>query len=167
MFQIIRWSEFPSYLTSKVKENWWLDIQLLQSTAATGKERFPADLAKSPCFKLLDIDISKIYLSSKSQKSTFSWTVDNVHWTSSTAAVRSDCKSLVALLQIFAKTYLFQIIGWSFISFCYIWALSWTADIQSQLLLLQFVCRTSQAGTGRNRLSLMQIWQNPSLPVGN
>ena len=53
-----------------------------------------------------------------SQKPTFGCTVDNVHWTSSTAAVRSDCKrtagpspSLVALLQIFAKTFLFQIIG--------------------------------------------------------
>lgn len=150
MFQIIRWS-----LISELQSKRELMAGHPTAAAVRGCNRKGTIFCRFGKISLFQIirywyikDISDI---SEIHKSTFGWTVDNVHWTSSTAAVRSDCKrtagpspSLVALLQIFCKTFLFQIIGWYFISFCYIWALSWTVDIQSQLLLLQFVCRTSQ-----------------------
>ena len=77
------------------------------------------------------------------QKLTFGWTVDNVQWTSPTVAVGLTATGQQSgIVADFCKTSMFQIIRWSIISFCFIWALSWTVDIQSQLLLQQFVCRT-------------------------
>ena len=149
------------------------------------------------CFKLLDIAISKIYLiyrSSKSQLLAGQWTMSTGHLL--LLQINPTAPNLVLCCRFLQKPPYFKLLDdlllVSVIS--ELWAGQWTSNrsfycCSSSVELVRFpnplvnqvsfgtqtrsglitsqVPRPGQTRTGRDRLSLMQILQNPSLSVGN